>query len=139
MPQITATSEECFQERRPGCPRLPTARGLHLAGSGQRDHGNHPWPRPRRVPYAACCCRGFGIGGSGPNRRPRALLELLIPPRSPESRVPREGELPTYRVTLSRAPGTGRGPCVFLAGSEDSCWATFTPTGKHVSTYGERN
>lgn len=40
MPQITATSEECFQERRPGCPRLPTARGLHLAGSGQRDHGN---------------------------------------------------------------------------------------------------
>ena len=40
MPQIAETSEECFQKRRSGCPGLPTLRGLHLAGKGQRDHGN---------------------------------------------------------------------------------------------------
>ena len=40
MPQTATDSEECFQERRSGCPGLPTPRGLHLAGRGQRDHGN---------------------------------------------------------------------------------------------------
>ena len=65
----------------------------------------HPWPHPR-VPSAACCCRGFGIGGSGPNRRPRALLELLIPPRSPESRVPREVRPPSA-VVQPRNPFLG--------------------------------
>lgn len=97
------------------CPTSETApgrMGLHI--------GNPAYPGDQRVP---------GAGGASAQRQearpvpePGTLLGRLFQ------------TLPTGRVALSRAPGTGWRPGVFLAGSAAGRRPPFTLTEKPMST-----